>query len=599
MPKAPSSNIIEKQAVNVVESSILKIKEFNPCFTTDDKNIGIDGYIQLYKSDKHSKDNSIGSIPVQIKGQYKKSFKKTEYKRFSLKKSDLKWFVNNTIGILFFYVMQDENDKFSIYYKKLSLFSINEILKKMKDNKSSSVKFKRFPTNTKDVSRLIKEFNDDLTKQANLKLIINNNMLDKLTQSLKGKNLYFEKYINKGESILDVDLYSNGGYIYTENDLGEKYVVDEYSQIDQISLTQNIIVSAGSFSATINSTYISNKSEIVVKFGGFTITTNNQRSSLALNLKGSLEDRIRDLELLKSISEHNEILINGRRIGKNLSKSLTSKETKNSISRDIEYYKKVNKFIKTYDIKTNYNFNAFEEKDFNLLSILLTAFIDKKELKSNKPMNLLKCYKIHNGIFVFVALKTDNGLYKYDDYLSPEYFVVFDKVGDEVLKKAERAIVPLFYLLNSENYTLLTNLNHLKVKKLLYSHIKNKYSYIYIRQKIDDIIDALNNSPVCPEELYLCALETGRFLHRFCPDDSESAVKYFMLLMYKRRLNKKEIEVVKDMITKEKNNISKMFLSALLGKDKQVKILWKSLSKVEQIDAKASSCYRIVEHVIQ
>lgn len=70
--ETPSDRRIESAAVGAVRSIILKCDTLYPNLDENDKNILVDGTIEVYSSSKQTKENLTGEVAVQVKGTARK-----------------------------------------------------------------------------------------------------------------------------------------------------------------------------------------------------------------------------------------------------------------------------------------------------------------------------------------------------------------------------------------------------------------------------------------------------------------------------------------------------------------------------------------------
>jgi len=138
---------IENIAINAINNEICKYDVLISDIEKNDKTISLDGSIDLYKTKQLTAQNHLGKIPVQIKGKTVKKFS-TVLIKHNVKKVDLKNFIQDGKGAIYFVVEILPSSKTKIYYHVFSLENTNKILENMKkDAKTKSIEFQELKSN--------------------------------------------------------------------------------------------------------------------------------------------------------------------------------------------------------------------------------------------------------------------------------------------------------------------------------------------------------------------------------------------------------------------------------------------------------------------
>lgn len=158
-----NNSIIEKSAVNSVETALLETGYVDTFINTGDKEPIWDGSVYLYQDNTH-KDNEhlYGRISTQVKGTEAKIENSLKY---NVSVSDLKHYLKDG-GVLYFVVQVDlqhtANNK--IFYCNLDPFHIKQYLSK-KNKAKVQVDIKPLPQNPQEVIEILYNFYMHLQKQ--------------------------------------------------------------------------------------------------------------------------------------------------------------------------------------------------------------------------------------------------------------------------------------------------------------------------------------------------------------------------------------------------------------------------------------------------
>ena len=150
---------IETLAVNFVKDKLVLCNHLTPFISDNDKEPSWDGFIYIYNTNKKSKDDIFGRVPVQVKGKLvkKKDFAKKQI-TYSVKTADLRNYLNEG-GTLFLVVYLSENgENKKIYYSELTPIRIRKILDVSPSAKSRSIIFKELPDDNNKIEQLAYEF---------------------------------------------------------------------------------------------------------------------------------------------------------------------------------------------------------------------------------------------------------------------------------------------------------------------------------------------------------------------------------------------------------------------------------------------------------
>lgn len=146
---------IEKLATSAIIDAMARTDVIDSFVNSGDKEPSWDGNLYVYSEASKRKNNLIGKVPVQVKGQSCKKFAQNEFK-FSIEITDLKNYLIDG-GILYFVVQVLESADKKIFYRILSVNDIEEILDSAKGVNTVSVNMYAFPKENNEVIKVVTE----------------------------------------------------------------------------------------------------------------------------------------------------------------------------------------------------------------------------------------------------------------------------------------------------------------------------------------------------------------------------------------------------------------------------------------------------------
>ncbi len=103
--ETPNDRRIESIAVDAVKDIILNCDTLYPNLDENDKNILVDGIIEVYSPPELTKENLTGEVTIQVKGTTRKlRTNKRGFVKYSIEVVDLRRFLDVFHGVLLFCV---------------------------------------------------------------------------------------------------------------------------------------------------------------------------------------------------------------------------------------------------------------------------------------------------------------------------------------------------------------------------------------------------------------------------------------------------------------------------------------------------------------
>ena len=156
---------IETLSVNAIRDSVV-VSDFLDQFIADnDKEPTWDGFVYIYSDKSKKKEKLKGRLPVQIKGTENDDFSKEEIS-FPVSTTDLNNYLYDG-GAVFFVVYIGHNGLTrQIYYAELPPIKLRVYLAEAKEQKSKSIKLKKFPTDPNEKAMIFFQCLENCQKQA-------------------------------------------------------------------------------------------------------------------------------------------------------------------------------------------------------------------------------------------------------------------------------------------------------------------------------------------------------------------------------------------------------------------------------------------------
>lgn len=293
----------EQQAINKVNNLIEQIPNAHSNIKDNEKYISWDGTVDFYNGNIDKKENYRFSVDVQIKGR--KSYKKRleDKSHLDLSIIDLRNFLKKDGTLLICVEFADKNDEFKVYYSKLLPYDIYQYLKNTTNNKTIRIKTKIL----KD-AKMLNEICEDFNIQKNVQKRITSQGFESGSLEIENGNTTQIKFLSSTSQCID-DLIATEHYLYTYNSQNIPIGVN-YGFINEIGVdTATIISDVDKLYLYSDCKFIKSHNDERIEFGNSFII-NISKSSFSITLKGTLLERIKALNFLKSIIKNKGFLFN-------------------------------------------------------------------------------------------------------------------------------------------------------------------------------------------------------------------------------------------------------------------------------------------------
>lgn len=353
---------IEKRAANVLRNFIDKLDFIDDHIDTDDKNLSIDGYYDVYKTKEFNKENYVGSVYVQVKGCEGLKFNRNTH-TYPIYKTDLKVYLDK--GGIIFFVVDLKDDAKKVYYKELLPYDIQ----KLQENfitESKNIKFDEMK-DEKMLGYITTTFikNKELQKSA----VLTNLVLQ------DGVVPYTTAYVPKSRELLN-NILDIEQYVYCEDKVKNVRMVDKISFLSlQQERISNIKIGDQLFNKKVVVDQSKGKDVFIIDNCAHFDLSNN---IVTFMLKGTLNEQLNKVDFLISVSSCSSIEIeNVIRFDIN---STVDSETLKQLQDRKEYLLKIKEVLQIIGITADVNLDKVKKDEKALIDKLIAYYVDKQKV---------------------------------------------------------------------------------------------------------------------------------------------------------------------------------------------------------------------------
>ncbi len=406
-------------------------------FSKNDKEPSWDGFINAYNhaGDNHSKSDSAGRVPVQIKGCSCTDIK-TIKKSYSVEIADIRAYLQEG-GTIYFVVFITEEEEI-VYYHSFLPYELRRILKEYGNQKSRTVQLELLPTEKKEITDLILNFLRDRDKQ---RAAISSEIVtleDLAKKGLLQTVSFGYTTINKSEYQLPLDyFFEHDMYLYADLPLGISLPIEHIQRIEMActDLPYQVLVGDRLFYNQYKVVYTKEQHEL--HFGKSLIFINHKESLTGrwnYTLAGTLKERIIDEDFIISALQEKSIIINGHSVPLfNVSQEDIRRFDIESHKEHLAFLRRAQAVLDEMHVSKDLNCDTMNDKDIRNLNRLVSAVADKNLVMLNDTGQVFGKYNIANINLLVCAIKDkESGLFRMYDYLNaPLKYRGVDSNGNE------------------------------------------------------------------------------------------------------------------------------------------------------------------------
>lgn len=574
--------LIELNSVNKLKDVILRTERVHPNISDNDKIPSWDGELIVYSSTILKKDNILGKINVQVKGTFKEDLKEDNIK-FLVDIIDLENY-RKTDGCIYFVVYMKNFDEFKIYYKILLPYDLKNILDEIPEGqKTKMITFTSYPQNDIDLQiKIFRLYINEKNKQvgtvdASFKL----EEMDESKISIMKNGLNFTIYGTDKDMFGSV--FKIPTYIYA-NIVDGKVSIPVHKHIFSEVMTEIkefVILDGKIYYDTIAIRKTEFEEEII--FGkGFTCST--EKSKVNYCAKGTLSERIKDLEFLLALGKSkNKYLKIGDFFVAEFD-SIKFEENIPDIHQQLKNLNTVKGALEAIGVKNDLECDNLSEIDKNHLKILIDGIIMRKLLQFNNMSETIKVYNMGIANILIPTLWTKMGdNFKIESlYDAKEPLVYFDN------NEGEKTSI----YLQMKVYDFL-NISNIKYNVIYNSIISKPYNDKNDMQITFFVLEALkaydiNNS----KELlsFILDITEWQISKR---DNDINKLNYYQAVKRQREFSEKEIERILRIKNSSKSDDILFGISILLESKIESNMYWGKLDLKRRDELKQYPIYKL------
>jgi len=462
---------IENVAVTTVTALATSLySNLDPKINKGDKGISFDGAIDVYNSSNIIKANFKGSVPVQVKGDTKKTEQISKCS-YPIDMADLDIYYAQG-GVLYFVVLITPSDKRRIFYKMFLPLELKEVVNRKSRNKTRTFKFNSVDT-LDHLTNICHRFLEESKKQS-LALIEHKYTIEEFKDfKLTFPDLTVEEItrFNNFKNIIGSSAFVYGeekGRVYPINSITVSSVIEEgflQRNIDNECINYAYSITRNSSETIIN---IEDLIHISCK-------DNRKRSNIKINDLTTLYEIKRSRQFLASLNDTQQQLYIGEKLFEK-----PSKRIQEDVENQLKTISQLENLFSKLGIPFNYNFKneAFVDKFLTLLYIINKESYELLQI----PPEIIKS----SGL-ISLTVFDNSKLYLYYNSMQKEKLTnIFsaeisnkivmglkDKLNDT--KMSLFLSIPIQELMNCINYNQTVVIRSLSTSQMGYNHFTFEY----------------------------------------------------------------------------------------------------------------------------
>lgn len=531
------SKKIEKAAVLAIKNLIQPCETIDDKLDDDDKNILVDGSLEVYKSSALTIKNFIGKVDVQIKGTTRMPLvNRRGFMKYQIEVENLKRYLEVFHGVLFFCVYVDAAQGSAVgkqvFYAQLLPYDITQILSHTREGqKKVSVQFRLFPTEPKEVLRRVMAFRAEREKQLKA-TVADYGFLDKNFKLPPNKrSISFSTQLFPGEPVTTLNGLQEGPYFYGEDGDGHLTVFGKMGDVSAFAMGIEAVVGSGDFSEKMMVFSGQSKDGDFLEFEG--VRMHLDKGSIDYTVSGGIHKRYKTVHFMCEFAKTGKLTLDGETVViANLDEVDEAQRIR--LEESLEAYGHIAETMDTLRIRADWDTSLLSERELNDINFMRRLLVDKKPLKGQKLESPLIHFDIQDTYVFAWAHKLKDGSYKFKSLFSEDLFLVAgspDPASGELAFMSDP--VPPVVALNEEGYRKIVNLVPDSVEKAFEKHPIVPSCQDLLNQKLIEMLSAFDKGCQQPDAV----LATAAILARKLLEADSTSETHFLNLMqtYKRK----------------------------------------------------------------
>jgi len=460
----------EKVATSTVINSLAMTEYLDPFINDGDKEPFIDGTVYVYSNKNKSKDDSMGSINVQVKSESVNKIFKDKIS-YSIGVTDLRHYLRIG-GVVYFVVYLEDDGKTQIYYRSLLPYNLLQILEEVKDKKSKSIKLKKFPEKKEDKVDIFFNLMNDKERQGSTISMDKVYTMADLEKDGEVHELSFgystiqDKYNkNPFQFVLE-----NEFFVYKDLPYGGKMPVGEM-QLESATLHIPQAISAGGTQFYESYGVENTKEGSFIKIGKsirLKLELDKNRVDITINNNGTLSEQIRSEQLIVNIFETGSLEIGDSSLPFKLedTKVIDKPFDVEAVKNNLEYLLDVQKALQNVGVNSDLNLDNLTDVEWDNLRTLVEAFVYQKNVnitnyERGNPFGKMVVGNIYINL---VVSGEEVGTFKLNNFFGSDINITAQTEDNEEYQ------VTQYVMLTQEDFENSSNIDY----KIIYDDILSK-----------------------------------------------------------------------------------------------------------------------------
>lgn len=456
---------LEKLATSSIEREIAMTDLLSSFINSGDKEPCWDGHIYIHEDKLKTKKN-IKKVAVQVKG--KAVQKRNVHRKISYPVSynDLHAYMMNG-GTVFFVVYLDSTtgDTLQVYCAGLLPVMIKEILDANKGKQKISIKFHKFPVDSKIKTEFFLNFYEDAQKQASfagkalpsIGELAKQGLLESINISYVGLGAcpdtrFFPKIL-EGQSLTLYAVIKGGTAPIPVNYCDEISHVEMRQNKDiEISVRGHIYYTAVETVTTVDTIEHHIGSSVILSVPNSDDIGTEIPIHLHINLNGTLTEQIKSLEFIIAMVQNKGFHFGDTELPVEFPEAEIQRMKKFDSEKMLNNRKKIKELLDSLNVKKDLELSKCTEDDLKKLYQLLHIVGEHEIVQGNFEDGLVQVVKIANIALAVVYEKVKNG-YQVSDYFGKHFDVKWSPDDTEPVDVSQ------FHMMSTKDYLTLDNLN--------------------------------------------------------------------------------------------------------------------------------------------
>lgn len=586
--ETPNDRRIESVAVAAVKDIILSCDTLYPNLDENDKNVLVDGTVEVYSSPELTKENLTGEVTVQVKGTTRKlRTNKRGFVKYSMDVVDLRCFLDVFHGVLLFCVDvgKDARPK-QVYYSALHPYELTRILGGARDGqKTASVRVKPFPSDPREVKRLIIQFHREHESQLKAEVTGYGFLDDKFELPPDVTSFTFTSQLFRGENPISLAGLGDGPYVYSTTKDGLTRVIGKIGDVSMFGMGSEHTISTGDFELATMVTLGGHKDGTYIEFEGVSMILSERDNKATLNwsISGDFRKRYNTARFVLEFLKAGAFAIDGHNL-LHIEREAEEDETFHRLEEAVEAYRP---FVETLDalgITAKWSPEKMSAKELNDMGFMHRLLVEGRPLEGVELESPVVNFNIQGAQVYALARKREEGGYELVDILSDRLFFVFGFSGQKAEEKeADFDPVPALMALGEKEFEKVVNLKPDKFSEQLDRFPVTAGNQAPLNQKVLEMLSAYDKGAQQPHALLACAAILARKLHEFDAHSETYLLNLMQTLKRSRELDEGEKNMLRDLAVDTNVRYIQAAAYALLGDKDMAQRCFNRCTKAEKV----------------